>query len=130
LTYGIHSSFSATHVAGPFLVSLTVKPDSRDAALASTLDEIRSFVKSGLTDKEVAEEKSSRIGRFKVDLGSNSGIAQALDAAIYYGFGVSYLDEFPARVAAITKDEADAAFRRRVSPEAFTIVSAGSFAPA
>jgi zinc protease len=130
LTYGIHSSFAATHVAGPFLVSLTVKPDSRDAALASTLDEIRSFVKSGLTDKELAEEKSSRIGRFKVDLGSNSGIAQALDAAIYYGFGVSYLDEFPARVAAITKDEADASFTRRVSPEAFTIVSAGTFAPA
>ena len=41
LTYGIHSSFSATHVAGPFVVSLTVKPDSRDAAVASTLDEIR-----------------------------------------------------------------------------------------
>ena len=41
LTYGIHSSFSATHVAGPFAVSLTVKPDSRDAAVASALDEIR-----------------------------------------------------------------------------------------
>ena len=49
-----------------------------------------------MTEKELAEEKSSRIGRFKVDLGSNAGIAQALDAAIYYGFGVAYLDEFPA----------------------------------
>ena len=27
LTYGIHSSFSATHLAGPFVVSLTVKPE-------------------------------------------------------------------------------------------------------
>ena len=44
LTYGIHSGFSATHVAGPFTVSLTVKPESRDAALASTLEEVRSFV--------------------------------------------------------------------------------------
>lgn len=127
LTYVIHSSFAATHVAGPFLVSLTVKPDSRDAALASTLDEIRSFLKGGLTDKELAEEKSSRIGRFKVDLGSNNGIAQALDAAIYYDFGVSYLDEFPSWVAAVTKEQADASFARRVSTDAFTIVSAGSF---
>jgi zinc protease len=129
LTYGIHSSFSATHVAGPFVASLTVKPESRDAALAATQDEIRKFVASGLTEKELAEEKSSRIGRFKVDLGSNGGIASALDAAIYYGFGVAYLDEFPAKVAAVTKEQADAAFARRVRPEAFTIVSAGSFAP-
>jgi zinc protease len=130
LTYGIHSSLAATHVAGPFLVSLTVKPESRDAALASTLDEVRNFLATGLTEKELAEEKSSRIGRFKVDLGSNAGMASALDAAIYYGFGVSYLDEFPARVAAVTKAQADAAFARRVRPENFTIVSAGSFGPA
>ncbi len=129
LTYGIHSSFSATHVAGPFVASLTVKPESRDAAVAATLDEIRKFVAGGMTEKELAEEKSSRTGRFKVDLGSNSGIAQALDAAVYYGFGVSYLDEFPARVAAVTKEQADAAFARRVRPADLTIVSAGTFGP-
>jgi zinc protease len=127
LTYGIHSGFSATHVAGPFTVSVTVKPESRDAALASTLDEIARFVKGGLTEKELAEEKSSRIGRFKVDLGSNAGIASALDAAVSYGLGVGYLDEFPSLVAKVTKEQADAAFARRVRPEAFTVASAGSF---
>ncbi len=127
LTYGIHSSFSATHLAGPFVVSLTVKPQSRGQALAATLDEIRKYLSGGMTEKELAEEKSARIGRFKVDLGSNAGIAQALDAAIYYGFGVGYLDAFPARVAAVTKAEADAAFAARVRPDAFTVVSAGTF---
>ena len=62
-----------------------------------------------------------------MDLGSNAGIASALDAAIYYGFGVVYLDEFPGRIAAVTKEEADTAFARRVHPESFTIVSAGTF---
>jgi predicted Zn-dependent peptidase len=38
------------------------------------------------------------------------------------------LDEFPSRVAAVTKAEADAAFGKRVDPDRFTIVSAGSFA--
>ncbi len=127
LTYGIHSSFSATHVAGPFSVGLTVKPESRAAAVASTLDEVRKYLRDGMTDKELAEEKSSRIGRFKVDLGSNAGIADALDTAIYYDFGVSYLDEFPAKIEAVTKEAADAAFARRVRPDDFTIVSAGSF---
>ena len=46
---------------------------------------------------------------------------------MYYGFGVSYLDEFPDKVAAVTREQADAAFRRRVRPDDFTIVSAGTF---
>jgi zinc protease len=128
LTYGIHSSFHATHVAGPFVVSVTVKPESRDAAVASTLDEIARFLKTGLTRKELKEEKSSRIGKFQVDLASNSGIAQALDAAVYHGLGLDYLDRFPALVASVTKEQADTEFRKRVHPDRFTIISAGSFA--
>jgi zinc protease len=127
LTYGIHSGFSATHLAGPFAVSLTVKPESRDAAVAATLEEIRRFLAGGISEKELVDEKSSHAGRYKVDLGSNGGMAHAIDAAVYYGLGISYLDEFPSRVAAVTKEEADAAFGKRVDPGSFTIVSAGSF---
>jgi zinc protease len=127
LTYGIHSGFAATHVAGPFAVSLTVKPESRDAAVAATLEEIRRFLRAGMTAKELADEKSSHIGRFKVDLSSNGGMAHAIDAAVYYGLGISYLDAFPALVGAVTKEEADSAFAKRVDPDQFTIVSAGSF---
>ena len=127
LTYGIHSSFHATHVPGPFAVTVTVKPESRDAAIASTLDEIGRYLKTGLTEKELAEEKSSRIGKFQVDLASNGGIAQALDAAVYYGLGLEYLDRFPSLVDSITKERADAEFRKRVHPDLFAIASAGSF---
>ena len=127
LTYGIHSSFSSTHWPGPFVISLTVKPESRDAAVAAAREELERFLASGLTEKELREEKSSRIGKFKVDLASNAGIAQAIDAAVYYGFGVAYLDELPSLVSAITKEEADGAFSRRVDPDQFTVVSAGSF---
>lgn len=128
LTYGIHSSFAAGRVPGPFTVTLTVKPESRDAALNATLDEIRRFLKQGLSPKELAHEKSSRTGKFQVDLASNAGIADALDACLYYGFGVEYLDEYPSRVAAVTREEANAAFRKRVHPGSFTVVSAGTFA--
>jgi zinc protease len=128
LTYGIHSSLGATQVPGPFLISVTVKPEMRDAAVASTLDETLKFLREGMSARELVEEKSSRAGRFQVDLGSNAGIAQALDAAVGYGFGVSYLDEFPAKVAAITKEQADEAFRKRVRVDDLTVVSAGTFA--
>lgn len=127
LTYGIHSGFAATHLAGPFAVSLTVKPESRDAAVAATREEIHRFLRDGMTPKELADEQTSHVGRFKVDLASNGGIAHAIDAAVYYGLGVSYLDRYPALVEAVTKEQADAAFAKRVNPDLFTIVSAGSF---
>jgi zinc protease len=128
LTYGIHSSFSATHLPGPFVVTLTVRPESREAAVAATLDEIRRFRRDGVTKKELADEKSSRAGKFKVDLASNGGIASAIDSAVYHGLGVEYLDRFPALVEAVTRERADAAFSQRVDPDRFTIVSAGTFA--
>jgi zinc protease len=127
LTYGIHSSFAASHVSGPFAVTLTVKPESRDAAVSSALDEIQRFLAGGMTDKELADEKSARIGRFLVDLAANSGIASAIDTSVYYGFGIGYLDEFPDLVSAVTRSKAEEAFARRVHPERFTIASAGSF---
>jgi zinc protease len=108
-------------------VTVTVKPESRDAAVASTVDEIARFLETGLTEKELKEEKSSRIGKFQVDLASNAGIAQAVDAAVYYSLGLDYLDRFPDIVRAISKEEADAEFCQRVHPDRFTIVSAGSF---
>ena len=37
------------------------------------------------------------------------------------------LDQFAAKVSAVTKEEADAAFARLVDPGTFTIVSAGTF---
>jgi zinc protease len=127
LTYGIHSSFHATHVPGPFVISVTVKPEMRDAAVASTLDEIRKFLREGMTERELADEKSSRIGKFKVDLASNAGIAQAIDAAVYYGLGLPYLDDFSGLVSGVTLDQANEAIARLIDPEAFTIVSAGTF---
>jgi zinc protease len=127
LTYGIHSGFSATHLGGPYAVSLTVKPESRDAAVAATLEEIHRFRRDGMTPKELADEKSSHVGRFKVDLASNGGIAHALDSAVYYGLGVSYLDEYPSLVGRVTKEGADECFTKHVDPDRFTIVSAGSF---
>ena len=127
LTYGIHSGFSATHLGGPFAVSLTVKPDSREAAVAATLEEIHRFRREGMTPKELTDEKTSHVGRFKVDLASNGGIAHALDAAVYYGLGVSYLDRYPSLVDGVSKEGADACFAKHVDPDRFTIVSAGSF---
>ncbi len=125
LTYGIHARVSAGRFAGPFAVSLTVAPQNLERAVASAREVVSGFVAEGVTEKEMADEKRSRIGKFKVDLASNAGIAGALDMAETYGLGVAYLDEFPGRVERIGREEIHAAVRRHIRPEDLVEVAAG-----
>lgn len=125
LTYGINARASAGRWAGPFAISLTVAPENLKRAVASARAVTREFVNGGITEKEMTDEKQSRTGKFKVDLASNAGIAGALDMAESYGFGIAYLDEYPAKVERITRDEIVEAVRRHVHPDELVEVAAG-----
>jgi len=125
LTYGIHARASAGRYSGPFAVSLTVAPENLRRAVDSARSVVEDFVAGGSTPKEIEDEKRSRAGKFKVDLASNSGIAGALDMAENYDFGVDYLDEFPAMVESVMKDEVDASVRKHLRPGDLVEVAAG-----
>lgn len=125
LTYGINARLSAGRYSGPFAISLTVAPANLQRAVASARAVLDEYLASGITEKELEDEKRSRVGKFKVDLASNAGIAGALDMAETYGFGVGYLDRFPGMVSAITKAEVDAAVKAHVRPGELVEVAAG-----
>ena len=125
LTYGINARVSAGRYSGPFAVSLTVAPANLRQAVASARSVLGEFVSGGITPKEVEDEKRSRVGKFKVDLASNSGIASALDMAETYDFGVDYLDAFPALVADLSREEIDNGVRKHIRPEELVEVAAG-----
>jgi zinc protease len=125
LTYGIHSRIASARVAGPFVVSLTVAPANLDRAVASTRQVLETFLDGGITDRELDQEKESRIGRFKVDLASNAGLAAALESAEAYGLGIGYLDDFPGLVREATRVEVDEAIRRHIRSADMAYVAAG-----
>ncbi len=125
LTYGINARVATGRYSGPFSISITVAPSNLRRAVASARAVVDEFLSGGITPGEAEDEKRSRAGRFKVDLASNSGISGALDMAETYDFGVGYLDDFPARVDAIAKEEIDAAIRRHIRPGELVEVAAG-----
>lgn len=128
LTYGINARIAAGRFSGPFTISLTAAPENVARAVASAREVLGEFVSGGITEKEMDDEKRSRVGKFKVDLASNAGIAGALDMAETYGFGVSYLDDFPRLVAEFGKAEIDSAVARHLRPADLVEVAAGDFA--
>jgi len=128
LTYGINSSFSESGIGdGPFTISVTVAPDNIDLAIETTLEIVDDYIKNGITEDELRDEQSSFAGSYKISLATNSGMANQIINAELYGFGVGYIDELPARIAALDKAGIDEAIRKYLHPEVATTVIAGTF---
>ncbi|HEY0005361.1 MAG TPA: pitrilysin family protein, partial [Pyrinomonadaceae bacterium] len=128
LTYGINSRFRAPSLAaGPWYIGVSVNPQNVEKAIDSSLNVIREYVKNGIRPDELADEKSSAIGSFKVDLATNEGLARALWNAEFYQLGPDYIDRFPQLVQSVTVEEVNAAIRKYFRPDQLTIVIAGDY---
>ncbi|MEO8311308.1 MAG: pitrilysin family protein [Caldimonas sp.] len=126
LTYSIGSRYTQSDVLdGLWQVNVNVAPQNVAKALRSTLDEMAKYAREGATDAEVAVQKNFFAGNYQVNLGSNAGVAAALVGAEKFGLGPRYLDEFPARIRAVTTAEANAAMRKHFAPEKLHVVVAG-----
>jgi zinc protease len=126
LSYNLSSRFWNSDVLdGLWLVNVNVAPQNLAKAMHSTREEIEKFGREGVTDAEVEAQKSFFAGNYQVGLGSNAGIATALVNAEKFGFGPRYLDEFPSRIRAVTKDEVNAAMRKHFFPDKLHVIVAG-----
>jgi len=126
LTYSIYSRFTMTDfLDGVWLADVAVAPQNLGKALKSTREVIEDYCKSGITEEEVETQKSFFAGNYQVQLATNAGIAGALTTAEKYGYGPSYLDEFPGRVRAVTREQVNAAIKAHLDPAKMSIIVAG-----
>ncbi len=131
LTYGIGSRFRAPSLAaGPWYITVSVNPQNVERAIESALKVLRDYVERGIREEELADEKSSAIGSFKVALSTNAGLAEALWNAEFYGLGLDYVDRFPQLIQSVTTEEVNAAIRKYFRPDHLTVVLAGDTTPA
>ncbi|MGH9902795.1 MAG: M16 family metallopeptidase, partial [Pyrinomonadaceae bacterium] len=129
LTYGIGSRFRAPSLAaGPWYIAVSVNPHNVERAIDSALGVLRDYVENGIRPDELADEKSSAIGSFKVSLSTNGGLAEALWYAEFYRLGVDYIDRYPQLVQAVGAEEVNAAIRKYFRPDHLTVVIAGDTA--
>ncbi|MFL6229214.1 MAG: M16 family metallopeptidase [Pyrinomonadaceae bacterium] len=128
LTYGIASRFRAPSLAaGPWYIAVSVSPANVERAIESALAVLRDYVADGIREDELADEKSAAIGSFKVSLATNAGLASALWNAEFYQLGADYVDRYPQLIAAVTREEVNAAIRKYFRPDHLTVVIAGDY---
>jgi zinc protease len=126
LSYSLYSRFVLSDVLdGVWFASVAVAPVNLQKAMKSTSEEIEKFCRDGITPGELETQKNFFAGNYQVSLGTNTGVAGALVAAERYGFGPSYLDEYPARMRKVTLEQANLAIKHHIDPRNIITVVAG-----
>jgi len=75
------------------------------------------FARSGPTDAELAAAKKNLIDGLALRIDSNAKILGYLSMIGFYGLPLNYIDEFPAKVSAVTAQQVREAFERHIRPE-------------
>ncbi len=128
LSYSVYSYFHPLREPGPFIVGLQTANHQRAEALAVTRRVLADYIRTGPTEAELAAARKNLTGGFPLRIDSNRKIAEYLTVIGFYRLPLGYLDDFIARVEAVTVEQVRDAFRRRVHPEHMVTVIVGGSA--
>ncbi|MBK9018717.1 MAG: insulinase family protein [Sulfuritalea sp.] len=115
--YSVYSYFAPRKLEGPFEIGLQTRRDQVQDALKVVDEVLTEFMARGPTVKELAAAKKNMVDGLALRMDSNAKLLGYLSAIGFYGLPLTYLDEFPAKVNAVTVEQVKAAFARHVKAE-------------
>jgi len=127
--YSTYSYFNPLGQAGPFQIGLQTKKEQSEEALKVANEILTTFVADGPTQQELDNAKQNVIGGFPLRIDSNRKILDYLSIIGFYDLPLNYLDEFPAKIEAVTLAEVKDAWRRRIRPDRMATVVVGALDP-
>jgi zinc protease len=127
LTYGIGASVADDMFTdGDWRISATFAPGLLEKGLASTKRELTNWFEKGVTADELARRKTNLAGSFKVGLATTDGLASALLAAVNRGLDITWLDQYPEKIGALTLEQVNTAIKQHLNPGNFVLIEAGT----
>ncbi|MBI3015754.1 MAG: insulinase family protein [Candidatus Tectomicrobia bacterium] len=130
LAYSVGSAFDTKYATGAFHVSLQTKNSTANEAIRESLREMRKIRQELVRAEELQEAKDYLTGSFPLRLDSNAKIADYLTYVEFHELGLNYFEEFPRRLAAVTREDVLKAARSYLHPETFVLVVVGKEAEA
>lgn len=126
LAYDVHSYFAPRKQEGPFTIGLQTRRDQAEDALKVVNDVLTKFLKDGPTEAELKAAKQNIADGFALRTDSNAKLLGFLSAIGFYQLPLNYLDDYPAKVRAVTAKQVRDAFNRKVKPEHLVTVVVAS----
>ncbi len=124
-TYGASSQFVFRRNAGPFVVASGVRTDVTAPAVTEIFKEIRRMRDTALTPEELTLAKDSIVRSLPAEFETSSRVTGSTANIYLYDLGLDYFAKAPARLSAITGDQAKAAAEKHIVPEALITVAVG-----
>lgn len=129
LTYGIGARVSNdTFADGDWFIIANFAPELLGRGLASTYRELNNWLADGVTQAELDRVKTNLIGTYKVSLATSAGLASALLDCVQKNRPLSWIGEYPEKIAALQLADVNAALRR-LSPAEMVQIECGSLSP-
>ncbi|MFZ4403996.1 MAG: M16 family metallopeptidase [Pseudobdellovibrionaceae bacterium] len=125
LTYSISSSFASFQQKGSFEISTFTKNQSTAQVIDTTLDIVREFVKSGLTESELESAKKQALGQFPRTIETVDSFAFNLMILDYYGISYDYLKNFDSELKKVSLNQINATLRKILDPDKFKVLIYG-----
>ena len=127
LTYDIGARMAEDALTdGYWKISATFAPALLEKGIASTQRELLKWSREGVSAAELAARKTDLVGSYQVSLATTGGLAAALQQAVLRGYPVSWLDEYPRAIDALTLDEVNGAIKKHIDPAKMVLVKAGT----
>lgn len=126
LTYGVYSYFSPGLNRGAFVISLQTRPDQAAQALQVTRDTLARYVAEGPSEQELRAAKDFLIGSFALRLDSNRKLLGQVAELAWFDLPLNELEDWTARVQALTVEQVRSALQRHVHPERMVTVVLGA----
>lgn len=116
LVYSVHSAFYPMKFRGPFLVALSTKNASAKEADQVVKETLTNFLKD-FSDEQFQASKDNLVGGFPLRFDSNSKKLGYLSMIGYYDMPLTYLEDFPKKIAALSKQDVLKAWNKHIQPE-------------
>jgi len=128
LTYATGSAIGGVDYGndGFWCISGTYAPQLIQRGREATTQQLKTWIKNGVTEGELEAKKTTITGSYKVNLATTNGIASRILATIERGKELSYIDQYPDKIVGLTLDQVNRAIKTYCEASNLVTVAAGS----
>ncbi len=132
ISYGAFSQLLAHPIdrSAFFFAGAIAAPTNMNKAMTGLLAEIDSMVKSGVTEKELADAKKSYAKGWEGRIAEDDFVVGELNQGLFLGRTFAYWSDLNRKIENLTVADVNAAAKRFVNPEKLSKVRAGDMAKA
>ncbi|HEY8461188.1 MAG TPA: pitrilysin family protein [Blastocatellia bacterium] len=125
LTYGASSSFAQNRARGQFVISTFTRNETTEKAIDMTLDVLKRLREQGISDADLKSAKAYIKGQFPPQIETTDQLAAQIAQLEFYGLDEREINDFYAKIDAMTMDDARRVIKQYFPQDDLTFVLIG-----